>query len=41
MDFEKWIAVMVIAVFGISFLLALAYVAAIIWALVRVTLHFT
>ena len=41
MDGEKWIALMVIAFFGVTCFVALAYVVAIIWALVRVTLHFT
>lgn len=41
MDFEKWIMLMAIGVFGLAFVLSMVYIIAIIWALVRVTLHFT
>lgn len=38
---EGGLAAVVFAIFGVSVLLGLAYLVAIIWAIIRVTLHFT
>ena len=41
MDFEKWIMLMAIGVFGLAFTITIVYIIAIIWAIVKITLFFT
>lgn len=41
MSDHKWLTIIMLGIFGVFALASLAYMIAIIWAIVKVTLHFT